>query len=266
MKNFITSTLFSFIALFLVGIDASVAVPASLGLGAVSQFVVLPSGVLASQVATLNASNPTTIFFTGHIPELILVDAVDTDLVVDSITVDAEGVNYQNVEGQAIIQAMSKVLMAGNLGVNVRVGQVLKIADGQVPISAGQQCRVVLGNAGATTPNVYAISDSVGRGAFRSSQDSINNLANANLSGMDFLFFEDSNFSKADILFNDGHSESDVTLVELNMLFTASPLTKATDADGKLAGVNVVDLNGSGIAEIKLYASGGSLPFYTLNI
>lgn len=218
-----------------------------------------------SQIGSLTASNPTT-FRLSYVPEFILIDAVDSDLVVDSISVSVQGGNPQNITDQTVIQAMSKYLMAGILGADVKAGQIIKIADGQIDLPTGQQFTVVLGNAGATTPDVYAFSNNIGSRVFEKQQNSINANANSVLAGMDVLFFENTNFSKATINYQDGHTESDLGLNEIAALNVLNPNTRATDADGKLAGVNVIDFNGLGIASVQLFAgSGGALPYYTFN-
>ena len=110
------------------------------------------------------------------------------------------------------------------------------------------------------------MSVSPGGNPIRSSQSSINANSNTVITGVDALFFEDTNYSKCTVTFKNGHVESDLTLVELAALNVANPLSRATDADGKLAGVNVVDFRGLGVASVQLFAgSGGALSYYTLN-
>ena len=218
-----------------------------------------------SSYGPLTASNPTTFNFTGFCPEAILVDTVDASLVIDSLSVTVAGEQKQEVDDQQVIQAMSSIAMAGLLGASVKQGQLIKIANGQVDIGEGQQCRVVLGNAGATTPTVYAFSTAKGNRAYESNQDSINARANQKIQDVDFLLFEDTNFSKATINYRDGHVESDLSLVEIAAMNAA--VNPVADADGKVSGVNCVSFNRLDNESVVLFAgTGGALPYYYLNL
>ncbi len=209
-------------------------------------------------------ANTTTKFSLPYVPEFIDIGTVDLDLVVDSISVSVQGENPQNIEDQTIIQAMSKYGMTGLLGADVKVGQRIKIANGQVDLPQGQQFQITLGNAGATTPTVYAQSTGVGNRVFEKQQSSVNQSASTIIAGVNVLYFENTNFSKATIYYQDGHVESDVSLDEIAFNNAMSPSMRATDADGKLAGVNVIDLPALGIASVQLFASNaGNLSYYT---
>lgn len=273
MKKAFSVVMALFLALFIAvplaafaGIStlAAFAVMAFINIGTLL-FVRVPFGSLAESLGPLNASNPTT-FTLDYVPSFVLVDATDADLVVDSITLTVGGRTYQEITDQNVIQAISKLLMKGLLGADVKVAQILKLATGEVRnIGDGQKCKLILGNAGITTPTVYAFSSAEGSMAniITIGQDSINARGNAILSAS-FLLFEDTNFSKADILYLNGHKESDLSLVEIAAMLA---MDQATDADGKLATVNVIDLAANGIAEVKLYAgAGGALPYYLVNI
>lgn len=217
-----------------------------------------------SSLGNLTASNPTT-FRLPYVPQFICIDSPDADLVVNSLSVQVQGGNPQSVSDQQIIQAMSKYLNTGILGADVKVGQAIKIADGEISLPQGQQFIVTLGNAGATTPEVFVQSTEKGSRVFEKTESSVNQNSFVTISGITALFFENTNFSKATITYLDGHEESDLSLTELAFLNIMNPNMRATDADGKLAGVNVIDFVGLGVASVKLYAgSGGNLNYSEL--
>ncbi len=224
-------------------------------------FVPLAKGQLNSLVGVMTTgAGVVTPIDLPFVPSIILVGTVDVDLPVQGITTSIGGKNTQEITDQTVIQALSKLFMQGLLGADVKVAQIWKVANGQIDLKDGQKFRINLENAGATTPNVYAYSEQFGNRAIAVGQDSINARGNAIIQGVTALLFEDSNFSKADITYNDGHVESDLSLVELASILAQD---EVCDADGKLAGVNVINFASNGISSVKLYAgSGGDLPYY----
>ncbi|MEQ9219288.1 MAG: hypothetical protein RLO17_14660 [Cyclobacteriaceae bacterium] len=230
-------------------------------------FVPLAKGQLNTLVGVMTTgAGVITPVDLPYVPSFILVGTTDTDLPVQGITTAVKGVTIQEITDQTVIQAFSKLFMGGMLGADVKVAQIWKVSGGQIDLRDGQKFRINLENAGATTPNIYAYSPKTGKEGELISigQDSINARGNALISGVTSVAFEDTNFSKAELVYQDGHVESDLTLVEL-----ASMLVQdfTTDADGKLAGVNVINLTANGIVSVKLYAgTGGSLAYYTWTI
>lgn len=203
-----------------------------------------------------------------YVPSFILVGTTDTDLPVQGITTSVRGVTIQEISDQTVIQAFSKLFMNGLLGADVKIAQIWKVSGGEVALQDGQKFRINLENAGATTPNVYAYSpkdqESGTDELIRIGQDSINARGNATIQNVTSLAFEDTNFSKAELVYSDGHVESDLSLVELASMLAQD---QTTDADGKLIGVNVINLRSNGITQVKLYAgTGGALSYYTWTV
>jgi hypothetical protein len=249
-------------------IDSFLAFSGTLAIQYVSiKFVPLAIGQLNTLVGVMTTgAGVVTPVDLPYVPGFILVGTTDTDLPVQAITTAVKGVTIQEITDQTVIQAFSKLFMNGMLGADVKVAQIWKVSGGQIDLKDGQKFRINLENAGATTPSVYAYSPKKGNESqlVLIGQDSINARGNATIQNVTSLAFEDTNFSKAEIKYSDDHVESDLTLVELASMLTQDFIT---DADGKLAGVNIINLTANGIVSVKLYAgTGGSLPYYTFNI
>ena len=209
---------------------------------------------------TLAASpTPTQLRFNGYVPAFILIDDVDAANVISSVLVEIAGETVQNVTDQTAISVFAKI---GMNPVNGAIGGILKISDGRIEIP-GKECVITLNNAGAGTPNIYYFSGGFGSKAVQFAQGAIQDKESRSFSGIEYLTFDDSNFDQASITFNNGHKEAKLTLVELRSLLV---MEQATDANGELAGYNVIDLIGSDIAEITLFANGGAISYYTIDI
>lgn len=213
--------------------------------------------------ADLAASATQSFTFSGYTPSLLLLGTVDRDNPVSSIVVEVDGKTVQNVQSKSAIQVQSKIGMKGILGADVKVGQVLKIADGRID-HPGKDCVITLTNSTASPVEVRSFSEGYGGNWVQFNQGTITSREKKTFFGIEYMTFDDTNFDQADITFIDGHSESKVSLEELGVMLV---MTQATDTDGELAGFNVVNLIGSNIQEITLYAgSGGNLTWFTIDI
>lgn len=217
---------------------------------------------LFSQFATLSGgAGVVTSGTLSYVPAFIVIGDMFTDLPVDRISFQIGGDTIQEVETQSVIQAVSKYLSQGSLGVNVKVGMVIKIATGFI---ADKTFKYSFRNVGATTPAIYGYSMNKAGRAIQAGQDSINALSNTVYKNFTALFFPDTNFASAEVTWRDGHSESGLTLVELASVLN---MQMTTDASGKLAGVNCIDNKSGAIASVKIYAgAGGSMAVTWLKV
>lgn len=197
----------------------------------------------------------TTIDFENGFPQFLLVGTVDTDLPVTKFEVTIAGQSFQNITGQSLIQAFSKYMMESLLGADVKVGQTLMLSNGFLGNQNGQ---VKLTNAGVTTPNIYYHSVTRGNEAFGSGMVPIQDLGSKRFTGFLALFFDPTNFDYANVTFKFGNVTwtDKFTAVELAALFARD---NNADADGKLAGITVIDNRSGAIVGVELYANGGAL-------
>lgn len=216
-----------------------------------------------SQKGQLVANSVATFTFDTYVPSMILVGAADLDIPVNQLTVSIDGNPVQDVGDEDVIRAISRTLTGAMLGADVKKAQMLYIASGKIPLGEGKSCIVKLGNSGATTPNVYELSVADGGSPVSSGQSAIQDLSNDVIGGRDYLYFKDANVQRLVLTFKNGHV-LDCSITELNALVTNA--VTVTDADGKLNGVNFVPFKEMGLATIQIFASGGSVPHYFLNV
>ncbi len=207
---------------------------------AMSQFTTLITGAGVYTTGTLS-----------YVPAFIVIGDMFTDLPIDQMTFQIGGDTIQEIQVQAVIQAVAKYLSQGSLGANVKVGMVIKVATGFIP---DKTFKYSFRNVGATTPAIYGYSMNRGGKGIRVGQDSINQLSNTVYTGFTALFFQDTNFDSAEVTWANGHSESKMTIVELASILN---MQMTTDASGKLAAVNCIDNKKQDIKSIKLYAGAG---------
>lgn len=173
----------------------------------------------------------------NYVPQNILIDAIDTDVPIQGINVMVDGDPAIAITNQSRIQAFAKWLQGGLLGADVKVGMMLKIANGQVDLPAGSTCTMILENAGATTPKVYANSEGKGDDVFMVGEDAVIASTSKVFDDFDFLAFDPTNISYAVVTFADGHQQR-MEIAELRALYSKY---NTSDADGELAGLVCVD-------------------------
>lgn len=193
-----------------------------------------------------------SIFNLSYVPEFILVGTTDTDLPLTRVSVSVAGEDFQNINGQSLAQADSKINMEGILGADVKVGQLYQVADGLLP---GQTCQIRLTNAGATAPDIYAFSTSKGTKVLSKGTVTVKNNDHEMFSNFQALVFDPSNLDYAQVTWADGTNEK-MSGPELNAVFS---FLNTSDADGDLAGLLVLN-NSLGIfLNVDVYADGGDI-------
>lgn len=189
-----------------------------------------------SKFGTLITGNGVaTIVNLPFVPQFLLVGTVDTDLPIEGLSVSIEGVDKISiVDNQSLLQAYAKWSMEGMLGADVKIGQLLKIADGKI---SGKDCQITITNAGVSTPDIYAYSDRKGANGLNFGTSTIQSSSNKVYNQFGALFFPTANVDYAQVTWKNGHSDK-LTVPELRSLFVQ---TNQTDADGQLAGITVID-------------------------
>lgn len=204
-----------------------------------------------------------TVVDDDYVPEHILVGTVDTDLPLTGFSYSIDGHVKSNIIGQALLQAFSKFQMKGLLGADVKVGQLLTIADGGVR----KKFQAVFTNAGATTPNIYlnATRNSDGLCVLASTL-TIEASSSYKFEKFSGLIFPVANLDSAEITWKEKKGKETkewtnrLTGVELDALFATQ---NVTDADGRLIAQTVID-NSNGLkgvanpmSRVTLYTTAG---------
>jgi hypothetical protein len=204
-----------------------------------------------AQIGTLTTGAGAVTSFNGlsQLDEFLLIGDADTANPLQGLTVEVNGETLINIQVQALITAFAKWLMEMT---GSTVGVLLKLATGR--IKGNTNIRLI--NSGATTPAVYAFSDSDGGLPFISATEVI--LAGAfsdfrNFSAL--MISAPANLQSAIVEFEDGYTTS-MTAVELGAYFT---IENNAEADGYLGGVLVVDNRNARIKSIRLFATGANL-------
>jgi len=203
------------------------------------------------EIGTLAASAVTTIN-RETTPSLVLIGAIDENVVLDGLVVTIGGEVTISIQGQTHIQAFAKYMTEGLLGADVKVGMILKLASGELP---NERVQLRMSNAGATTPTVYGYSIS-GRNAqaYRVAQQTIQAIDSVRYgAGFQALIIEQTNLDYAQMEFIDGHTDK-FSVVELASLFA---LDNQCDADGLLAGRLMIDNQRKLIKSVTLYTTSG---------
>lgn len=204
-----------------------------------------------------------TLITRRGVPAFILIGAVDTDVPLTNLNVTIGGDVTIKISGQTHIQAFAKYLMENLSGADVKIGMLLKVANDFI---ADQNLELVLTNAGVTTPDVFGFSEgktdaqpvAAGQQTIQA-DDSVFYAGNFTA-----LFFPDTNFDYAQIEFADGGFSDKLTGAEIDALFA---LKNQCDADGRLAGLHVIDNKDSSIVGVTLYTdNGGTLTITQMNI
>lgn len=193
-----------------------------------------------------------TVINLPYVPEFILVGETDTDLPLTKVSISVGGSDYQNINGQSLIQADSKIDMEGLLGADVKIAQVIAVADGLIPF---QTCQVRLTNAGATTPNIYAFSTSMGSRVFSKGTTTIQDNSSDVFDGFQALIFDPTNLDYVQVTWEDGTNQK-MTEAELKAVFA---VLNQSDANGELAGLLVLNNALNIFQSVEIYTSGGAL-------
>ena len=187
-----------------------------------------------------------------HVPQFLFIGAPDADLPISKFELTVSGQSFQNISIQALIQAFSKYMMEGLLGADVKVSQVLKLADGFIP---GKNVQIRITNAGATTPDIHTFSAVKGAFPIAAGQINVKQNDSETFSGFETVIFDPANLDYVDVTFSDGHKDK-LQGVELDVLFS---LNHQADADGRLIGMTVIDNQMDQITQVEIFATGGDI-------
>lgn len=202
-----------------------------------------------AQIGTLTTgATVQTIFNLDDVPEYVLVGDTVTDLPLTGFAVSIKGNQTMNIIGQPILQAYSKWKMEGALGASVKVAQLLRVTDG----GTKAKCQLVLTNAGATTPGVFAFSKREASGvsmgmnftglAIKAGMQGLNATSQMTFNNFLALFFVSTNLDSAQIQWynraNKRYWMNKLTAVELAAMFA---IDNEADASGLLAAQICID-------------------------
>lgn len=204
-----------------------------------------------AQIGTLTggAGVNTTIAGLSQLDEFLLIGDADTANPLQGLTVEVNGETLINIQSQPLITAFAKWLMETTGTV---VGLLLKLGTGRIKGNA----TIRLTNSGATTPAIFAFSDSDGGLPFIVSTEVILQNASSEFSGFSALMVNaPANLQQAIVTFSDGF-QTTVTAPELGAYFA---LTNQAEADGYLGGVLCVDNSSGNIQSIRMFATGANL-------
>jgi|FLYL01.1.fsa_nt_gi hypothetical protein len=204
-----------------------------------------------SQIATLvgGAGSVTNVAGLSQLDEFILIGDVDTVNPLQGFEVSVNGASLINIQNQALITGYAKWLMET---VGSAVGLMLKVSTGR--IKGNTVLRFT--NSGATTPAIYAFSDSDNGLPFIVATETI--LAGTYSDFSDFsalIINAPANLQSAIVTFRDGF-QTTMSAPELAAYFS---LENQAEADGYLGGNVVVDNRSARINNVRVFSTGANL-------
>lgn len=259
MKAFAQNLIFFIIALFLGFVASSVTLfdPWICSFVVLALMVISPRGrhALFSKIGALvtGAGNETSLD-KNKLHQFIQIGTIDTDLPITSFAVNIAGETTINIKGQSFVQAFAKLVTAGLLGADVKKSMLLPVSNGSKGNTAVEY---TFKNAGVTTPDIYGYGimgagDVLPVGA---GMVTIDDLSSDDFQDFDYLLVDTTNLDKTSLVFRSGWDEANMTVSELAGLSCLSE--DVLDADGKLAGLTVID--GELVASAELFADGGDV-------
>lgn len=191
----------------------------------------------------------TVIAGQAQLEEFILIGDVDTTNPLSAIQIEVSGQTVLNINSAALITAFMKWAMETAGGV---VGLMLKVSTGRINKSTTYRFT----NAGATTPNIFAFSDSQTGIPIEVASKTINASSYETFEKFSVLFIETpANFNYADITFSDGH-QSQLSIEEVDALFA---LKNQSEANGRLGTCSVISNTDQSIKTVKIYTTASAL-------
>jgi len=201
-----------------------------------------------AQIGTLVTGAAVTTIIQGQsqCEEFILIGTVGTANPLQGLQVEVDGTTYINIVNQpALLSAYSKWL---SQFVSTLMGVVFKIATGCIP----RNTTFRLTNNGATTPAIYAWSDNDAGIPFVVATKQINASSYEDFEKFSCLFIgTPANLSSAEIVYASGR-KSTLTQFEVDAQFA---LKSATEANGQLLAVSVIDNTDQSIVSVRLNCS-----------
>lgn len=208
-----------------------------------------------SQIATLTtgAGVVTVISGQNQCEAMLLLGSVATANPLQSLQVEVDGTPYINVVNQpALLSAFFKWMAAF---VSTLAGVVIKVATGNIPKNTTYR----LTNNGATTPIIFAFSDADNGVPILASTQQINASSYSDFMDFSALFIgTPANVSSAEFVFTNGR-KSTLSQVELDALYVMKPYIPATEANGQLLAVSVIDNRDKSIKAVRLYCSAANV-------
>jgi hypothetical protein len=204
-----------------------------------------------AQIGTLLTGAGVVTSFSGlsQADEFILIGDVDTANPLQGISVDLNGETIINITNQALISAYAKWLQESAAG---PVGGAIKVGTGRMKGNT----TIRLTNSGATTPAVFAWSDSDGGRPMIAATSVILAGGYSDYSDFSALFITaPANLQQAVVTFSDGF-QTIMTAPEIGAYLN---ITHQTDADGYLAGCPTFDNSQGNIKAVRIFATGANL-------
>jgi hypothetical protein len=204
-----------------------------------------------AQIGTLTSGAGVTTSISGlsQLEEFLVIGDADTAMPLQGLTVEQNGETLFNCQNQALLGAFAKWLQEICGAV---VGLMFKLATGR--IKGSTNLRLI--NSGATTPGIFAFSDSDGGRPVLGGQEVILAGSNTEFTSFDALFITaPANIQQAVVTFSDGF-QTIMTPAEIGAYFS---LNNQAEADGYLNGCAVIDNSKKNIQSVRLFATGANL-------
>lgn len=211
-----------------------------------------------AQIGTLltGAGTVTSISGLSQLDEFIVVGDVDTANPLQGFQVEVNGETLINITSASLITSYAKWLQesAGS-----SVGSMLKVSTGR--IKGNTNLRFT--NSGATTPAIYAFSDSDGGLPFLVSTEVILAGASSVFSNFSSLHITAPvNIQQAIVTFKNGF-QTVMSPAEIGAYFN---LNNQSEADGYLGGVAVLDNSSGNIDSVRVFSTGANLSVLVVRI
>lgn len=200
-----------------------------------------------AQISTLltGAGVQTNITGQAQCEGFLVIGDVDTTNPLQGIIVEIDGVTFINIQAAALIAAFAKW---GTKFVNTIVGLVFPLATGRV----NGRTNIRLTNSGATTPAIFNFSDAPNGVPIMATTVSINALSYQDFQNFSALMIQTpANVNNIEITFSNGHKDT-LTIAEVDALLA---LKIATEGDGRLGGVSVIDNSDQTIRNVRINAT-----------
>jgi len=189
----------------------------------------------------------------------IVIGDVDTAIPISGLSIDVDGKSFINITGvQTLLAAWAKWKMKAIQGSAV-VGMVLRVATGRIVRPTTYR----LTNAGATTPNVYAFSDSDNGIPIDAATGQINGNSNQTFENFSALFLQTpANVLNYVVTFSNGFSVP-LTTVEMDAYFASQ---YDSEANGELGGVTTIDNTDQKFRSIQVNTTASALVYLKVAI
>jgi hypothetical protein len=204
-----------------------------------------------SQITTLitGAGAITSVLAQDNLDQYITIGDCDTAMPLQGLQVDINSVQQINiVASQPLMSAFAKLMSQFCATI---VGIVLKVATGK--IRGNTNYRFV--NNGVTTPAIFASSGGdIGGNPVNAIMDSVQATSNKTYSGFKYLLVTPvANIGSFDVGFTDGSSNTAMTVIEADSLFS---IKNPTEANGRVdQAVTGFDNRDNSIAWVRVNAT-----------